>query len=257
MELVLIGSGTWGKNYISTINNFPNVSLIVANKNNWKSLLDQKPNGVIIATPPNVHFPILSHALSLNIPTMIEKPLMFSNDQFSQLSKSSTPILVNYLHLFSPYYQKIKDNIKQIKIIVSNGYNDGPIREYCNGLWDYGVHDLAMILDLAQEFPKNIEIKEINKNNEKSLYEVNLEFKRFNSKSQVGNGGERAVRNLVIETEQEGTLIYDDVWERNQINYSPPLTEVLRVFLNAIEGKKDARLGVDLSWDIARVLSRY
>src|SRR5208283_3041583 len=99
-KLLLVGSGVWGQKYISTLSNFSAVSLEAASRDNWKELIDKKPDGVIVCTPPQSHVEIASYALSQNIPTMIEKPLALSLSEAKLLRQFSAPILVNYVHLF-------------------------------------------------------------------------------------------------------------------------------------------------------------
>src|SRR5580658_1853229 len=73
------GTGKWGQNYIKTLSSFENVKLIIANRNNWKILIDDNiPDFVIISTPPQSHIEIAIYALEQNIPVIIEKPLSLS-----------------------------------------------------------------------------------------------------------------------------------------------------------------------------------
>lgn len=249
MKLLLVGNGKWAQNYVSTLASFTNVELKIANRDNWKSLIDEKPNGVMICTPPSSHIEIAERALRQNIPTMIEKPLALSHQEVERLQQFTTPILVNHIHLFSDAYQRLKSMIDpgSIASIVSLGFNKGPTREY-SSLWDYGCHDLAMILDLSQKYPQTIAATEV-KTKHGSLFNIKMKFDQFETESLVGNGGEKPVRKLKVAS---GGLkiVYDDVLHWGP----PPLTNALKVFMSAIGGSSDPRLGVDLSIQIVKIL---
>lgn len=199
INILLTGVGKWGQNYIKTLANFPNVNLKLANRSNWKQLINDRPDKIIVATPPDSHIEIASYALERNIPTMIEKPLALSLSEIDILSKFDPKlILVNHIHLFSQSYQRVKALVQEqkIKSIISNGYNKGPFRNY-SGLWDYGPHDVSMILDLANELPKSVIAVE-NKMESGSLFVIKMNFGNFSSFSIVGNGGEFSMRNLIV-----------------------------------------------------------
>lgn len=158
MDIILIGSGKWGKNYIKSFEK-QKTNLIVANRENWKDLIKHS-DGVIIATPPESHIEIALHCLNEQKPVMIEKPLALSLDDCFKLKEFNLPILVNHIHLFTAGYQNIKNKIDplsiiQIKTIVNN---NSELRNYSN-LWDYGPHDLSLIFDLLNFEPINCKIE--------------------------------------------------------------------------------------------------
>lgn len=236
LTILIVGSGIWGQKYISTLKSdseFGIFNVMVANRYNWRNLIDQFPDYVIIATPPNSHIEIASYSLSKNIPTLIEKPLALSLSEINILSKFDPKlILVNHIHLFSQPYQRIKELIKGQKInkIISNGFNKGPFRDY-SGLWDYAPHDISMILDLANKMPESVQTVE-NKMESGSLFTIRMNFKNFFSYSIVGNGGEIKVRNLTVKY-HNGNILDKNVTTLNDI---PPLNLVLDAFLS---GKMD------------------
>lgn len=251
MNILLIGVGKWGKKYISTLKNFHDVHLTTATRENWQQLIDAKPDGVIISTPPDSHIEIALYALDKNIPVMIEKPLSLSLNEAKQLEKFKIPILVNHIHLFADAYQNLKNIIKdcQITHIESFGYGDGPIRNY-SSLWDYGSHDIAMILDITNSIPNHIDIFEY-KNDLKSLFTIQMDYKLFHTESTVGNGSENKSRTLSVDFDGL-TLTYDD--KERPWHQAPPLTNAVKIFLEAIDGKEDYRVGLDLSLKVIQIL---
>jgi len=248
LNLLLVGVGNWGKNYISTLNDFTNINLQVANRYNWKQKINEHPDGVFVCTPPQSHIEIAHFALSKNIPTMIEKPLSLSFADACSLQEFKVPILVNHLHLFSTQYQQIKKiiNKKDISWIFSQGSSLGPIRIY-SSLWDYGPHDLSMILDLSNKFPKEINIKEMKKD-KLSLYAIELLFDTFSSLSVIGNAGYNKKR--LFNVYADLNLLYNGF---NSISVKP-LALAIKIFIDAIYGNYDYRLGLDLPLQVIKIL---
>lgn len=251
MKLLLVGNGKWAQNYISTLVGLSDVQLKIANRDSWKSLIDEYPDGVIVCTPPSSHIEIAEYSLQRNIPTMIEKPLSLSYQEASTLKQYRAPVLVNHIHLFSTAYQHLKSVItpQRINSIVSLGFNKGPVREY-SGLWDYGCHDLSMILDLMNGCPSTISASEV-RTKHGSLFNIKLKFGQTETESLVGNGGEKRVRKLKVE--YDGLkLVYDD--KLRPSTHGLPLANALKVFLASINGGSDSRLGVGLALDVLKIL---
>lgn len=250
-KIVIIGgNGVWGQNYVKTISNISNIDLTIANRNNWKKLIDDA-DGVIISTPPNSHIEIAKYILDKSIPVIIEKPISLSYQEAKILKQYNVPIIVNNIHLFSDAYQKIKDMSSKynIKHIYSEGMNNGPKRDY-SSLFDYAPHDLSMILDLLNEYPKKIDINETPTQYGK-LYTIDLNFQNISTMSIVGNGAHKKVRHFNVELENGINIIYDEIEKQNS------LANVINIFINAIRGKYDYRLGVDISLNILKILETY
>ena len=224
---------------------------------NWKELAQRKhklqiefsseDNCWLVYKPGSPNNNLVEKVRPGHIPTMIEKPLSLSFTEACSLQSFKTPILVNNIHLFSKQYQSIKElvNRDEITWMFSQGSNFGPIRNY-SSLWDYAPHDLSMILDLSNEYPKIINIKEI-KNNKLSLYAIELLFNNFSSLSIVGNAGINKKR--LFNVYANLNLLY------NGLNISQnPLANAIKVFIDAIYGIYDYRLGLDLSFKIIKIL---
>ena len=253
MKLLLIGAGKWGTNYISTLSSFENIELTVANKENWQHLIDQKPDGVIIATPPQSHIQIAEHAASYQIPIMLEKPVALSSSELQILNNYNPTVLVNYIHLFSDAYQwMIKSiDVDTITKISTHGYNRGPFRNY-SSLWDYAPHDLSMILYLLKEAPTCLDIQLIpNTNN--GLFGIEMLFNKCTTYSMVGSGGTNACRDFIVEF--NGMMLkYDD--KNRPTSHTAPLNNALSVFIKGIKGHIDERMGLELSFQITKILER-
>ena len=250
MNIVLIGAGHWGQAYIKTFTrDFPHVKLDIGTRQNWQKLVDQKPNGVIVCTPPNVHVEQALHALQQDIPVMIEKPLALSLKECEKLNGFKTPILVNHIHLFSEGYIQMKRVLgdhwtNKIDKIETAGWGTNQ-HEYSQ-LWDYGVHDLSMILDLMGQNPISVKCYKTNH------YHVMMDFgnkHQTHTVSLIGKNtkwkdiGLEKMRKIAIHFSGL-SLEYDDI--NRPSHHIPPLTNAIKTFLNVVEGMEDDRLGIDL-----------
>jgi predicted dehydrogenase len=196
----------------------------------------------MIVTQPEHHIELAEYALKYHIPTMIEKPLALSYDECCKLLKYNTStVLVNHIHLFSKTYQNIKHcvNICKIQNITTIASSNSQSRNYSR-LFDYGSHEIAIILDLAQQYPKTIKCTGSEPN-----FTITMEFDNFTSITNIGYSDNRQ-RLLDI---NNGQFIYDGM-----ASIDLPLTNALQVFIDAIHGKPDYRLGLDLSLQVMKVL---
>lgn len=247
MKILIIGSGRWGQNYIKTFaSSFSDIQLEIATRQNWKQLIDEKPDGIIVATPPQSHIEIASYVLEKNIPTLIEKPLSLSLKEAEILKQYTAPILVDHIYLFSTHYQEMKKNINPAKIkdIFSTGYSNNTQRDYSE-LWDYSPHDLAMILDITQKMPHTVKCTKVNDR----TYNISMSFDTFNTTSLIGHSNFERVRYFEVNDGQKHE--YEDV---KMIGNDSPLTNAIKVFIDAINGKDDSRLGIDLSLKVLKIL---
>lgn len=242
MKFLLIGNGAFSKAYQSTLlRDFPNVSFDIATRNDWKEKINEGTNGVFVITHPDSHVQISKFALERNIPVMCEKPLAFTVKECEELLPYTAPILINHIHLFSDAYQDLKTKIKPYEItsIFSIGSGNNPPRAYSR-LFDYGPHDISLILDLAQEFPWKIKCS---KSEYGQSFHINLAFEGFDSLSIIGYS-ENRTRYLNV----------NEVYGYDGRVKEFPLTNAIKVFIDAIQGKPDYRLGLGLSLNVMRVL---
>jgi predicted dehydrogenase len=265
-NILLIGNGHWGRNYVSTLADFPDVSLQIATRHNWKSLLDEQPDGVIIATPPQSHIDIAHYALERNVPVMVEKPLALSLNEIKILDRFSAPILVNHQHIFAPAFLKLREIVlswDRIDGIFTRGYGNGPFRDY-SSLFDYGSHDLSMCfallnnqtsIDYAARMPSW--------HSQGEIFDLHLNIGGVRVSAQIGNGAQNKSRYFEVFGGKE-TIIYDDIREDKlihngkvvKIDRTLPLASSIETFLQLIDGKKDWRSGLELSKMIIDTLER-
>jgi hypothetical protein len=103
-----------------------------------------------------------------------------------------------------------------------------------------------MILDLTNQLPNKV----ISWKNGyvKCNYSINMEFDKFQSYSLIGNNSEFKTRMFCVLF--NGLEIkYDGLKTKKY-----PLNNSIQTFINAINGKQDYRLGLDLTLKITKVL---
>lgn len=262
MKLILVGNGAWGRNYVSTLKAFPDVELQIANRNNWRQLIETRPQGVIVATPPDSHIEIASFAMDRQIPVMLEKPVALSEAEASKLKQyHHVPLLVNHIHLFSPAYLMLRNIACQegVSAITSLGGNAGPIRNY-SSLFDYGPHDVSMAMYLMGSDVTSVISEKITTH----LWRAKFSYGDVDHVAIVGAGFSGKARTFGVVTKTGRDIMYDDCSQPNlyfgtipmSVPNTPPLTIAIHTFIGAIEGKPDDRLGLDMSLRILSALER-
>ena len=259
MKILLIGNGAWGQKYIDTFKQWPHIKLHIGTRQSWQNDVEQKPDGVIICTPPSSHIEIARYSLEHHLPVMIEKPLALSYQEATQLLplQHNAPILVNHIHLFSDYFQEVmrqclSDQITQIDAINLRGSS----HHTYSPLYDQGCHDLSMILALMKEYPTQITAKF-----KVDAFHIDLQFDNKKSKIIISNKYETTVRHLKIKC-NNCNVVYNDHLMENKLrgiehnikNAKLPLTNALQCFFGLIEGKSDPRAGLDLPLQVMQIL---
>lgn len=295
VRLGLIGAGRWGRNYIKTIRALPTTRLgVLASRNpaskdlvdsscrvtsDWHELLDpQLIDGVIIATPPDLHVEMLEAAMRARLPAMIEKPLTLNLTDAVKLHtlqhECNALVLVDHTRLFNSAFIELNrqaPELGQIRNISSESGNWGPFRDY-TALWDYGPHDLSVALTLLRQSPSTVRIEELERRHVENTfagnYHIDLGFRSdVHATIKLGNLFENKTVRLTVVLDQ-GTLILDDLVADRLIRRDDktgsttaielddelPLTRAVETFVAGIRGNPSDYFGLDLAVEIARVL---
>ncbi len=247
IRLGLIGAGRWGKNFIRTIRGLDGVTLsaLCSRHPDSRSLVDSPCtilrdwhdlvgndlcDGVIIATPPDIHAEILGAMIRARIPSMVEKPLTLdlqeALDLQQLLRQNPTPVLVDHTYLFHPAYRELKrlsSQLGPIRSIQSEGGGPGPFRPNYTALWDYGPHDISMCLDLMNQTPHSVTCRACERN-QGGNYECDLFFPdNVRASIKVGNLASAKVRILTVRHD-EHSLTFDDLSPQKLWLDSTPIT---------------------------------
>lgn len=170
IRLGLIGAGRWGRRYLDTVARlYPDREVAITDVSRrtpeeipgvrlwpfWEDIMAWSGvDGVIIATPPELHSKMASLSLALGVPTLLEKPATMSlrtTEGLLHVARAKrTPCKVGHVHLASPAFQRAARELRGEKIISLDfvGHGNGPLRNY-SVLWDWAPHDLAMLFSLT------------------------------------------------------------------------------------------------------------
>lgn len=288
-HLALIGNGRWGSVIKKTLASLPDAELSYEVTHEWKELLEKDDiDGVIIATPPATHLEIALPFIQKGIPVFIEKPMTLSvSDAETLLEASNTtgvPVFVGHLHLYNPAFLGLKEVLKKsghVRLIVSEGTNNGPYRNDYSALWDWAPHDISMMLSIMGEMPITVRAwATATTRPHTTLWDssqIELTFPS-STRGYIANSWLSPIKkkNLTVMCE-DNTLVYDDVLpekklifyegmgpriqgdkvirEEPTISYPeydtiPPLTAELEAFIKMVRTKEspvsDARLGLQV-----------
>lgn len=183
IKVGIIGYGYWGPNYSRIIKTINGVKLVAvsdlsvknlndASKNlkvrvfsDYKDLLKESIDAVIIVTPTSTHFEIVKDALNSKRHVLCEKPLTLTSSQcheVTQLAKRKKRVLMTgYTFIFNSAFQKLLDLIHknilgELYYLSFTRMNLGPIRSDVNSLWDLAPHDFSMLYSITRKLPSEI-----------------------------------------------------------------------------------------------------
>lgn len=275
ITLALIGIGRWGKNYVNTINSLS--SCVLPKKfiktSNYKDLFSEENiDGVIIATPSSTHFKIAKEFLERGFNVLIEKPLTTNYKDALKLSeiakKNKNVVMVGHIYLYNPAFlvvKKLFKSIGKIKYISAEGMNYGPIRTDVSALWDWGPHDISMVIDLLEGLPQEVSAIGYDMCNLKLKFPNGI-FVFLN----IGWLSPVKKRNMTI-VGNKSTIIFDDTIEKKvalvdnlsrdkKVNYPSfskelPLTAEISSFVDKIKNrKKNNNSSLKMGLDVVKVL---
>jgi len=189
LKVCLIGYGYWGpklaRNFqnsnffnLVSVSDKSKANLLKAKKDfplvktstDFKKLIINNIDLVVIATPTETHFKISKFALEKKKHILVEKPISLSNTDVIKLQKISKKnkklIFVDYPFLFSGsinYIKKIIENKRYGKLLEIESYREqAPIRKDVNVVWDLAVHDISILSYLLRQNPKNMKSLKMN-----------------------------------------------------------------------------------------------
>ncbi len=295
MKLCLVGCGRWGKIYLKTIegmNSLTVSSIVLRNslpeiKGNYNFVYDLDEflkegniDGVIIVSPPDTHFELAKICIKHRVPVLIEKPFTKSYKQSRVLEKEFNKhgllCMVGYQHLFSIKHKLLKKQIPRIgKIrgINSIAISNGPFRNNVSVIRDWGSHEIAIAIDLFEDFPTSIKIKKINQSYTdpyKGLYNLQMKFsnkRQFNSI--FGNQSVIKKKKLIIEYDN-GIVFQDNLCNSGDIIisdnefidlekiieiYPLPLESSLKEFQEKIHNRSCVT-NINLSVNVNKILDK-
>lgn len=182
MRLALIGAGPWASRYAAIMRTMPGVRLaaVVSTRRRqssfrsprWVRSLSDLPaaqiDGAIVATSADSHARTATHLLDAGIPVLVEKPMTLDARSARRLHwqarRRGTLLMVAHTHLYSEAFAQLYEALQvsgtTISTLLGQGGNQGPYRQNCSALWDYGSHDMAMFLRLVDARPHRMRVRQ-------------------------------------------------------------------------------------------------
>jgi predicted dehydrogenase len=283
LRLGLVGLGRWGTRYLETVNGIPEAQLAAVTTSRprppgldpdcqlfarWPEMLAAAHllDGVILAVPPALHRPMAEACVEWQVPVLVEKPMATSVEDAVAMAaaahRSQVPIMVDHTHLFSPAFERLRRIVGAGPLEIHGcGGADGPLGRSVDPLWDWGPHDVAMVLALTGSMPIEVEARREPGPGGRSLSRLTLRFERGDKATLVvGNGMACKTRSLEVD-DGEQRLVYDDLAADKLVRYvngggeaiavsaELPLRRVVKKFLRTIRVREvhaSAALGVDV-----------
>ena len=176
----LIGFGRWGQTIARSLDNnkYCKISALVSNH---PVASDQIPQdctvystsvemyrkhsitAVIIANSPKDHYQEALLALENNLPTWIEKPLTANSEESLDLlavaTRLNSRVFVDHIFVHSfgwSIFKNASHDMGKLIRVQSKGGAPLPIRDSISPLWDWGPHDISLVLDLVGLKPLSI-----------------------------------------------------------------------------------------------------
>jgi predicted dehydrogenase len=180
MQVAVIGCGYWGKNLAR---NFAELGVLdtvcdmtdqgqatarsLAPACTITARLDdvfgnRQIDGVVIATPAETHFSLVTQALQAGKDVFVEKPLALTYEEGTELVRTAHTmqriLMVGHVLEYHPAIVSLRQLIAQgelgkIHYIYSNRLSLGKVRREENILWSFAPHDVAIILRLIGSLP--------------------------------------------------------------------------------------------------------
>ena len=182
-NIVVIGSGYWGKNLVRNFHDlgallgvcdiddktlrsfkekYPDIRTYT---NIEKVFADPEVKAVAVATPAETHFAVVRQAILSGKDIFVEKPIALTlaeGEELVALAHAHSRILmVGHILEYHPAVVKLNEMIDagelgKIRYIYSNRLNLGKIRTEENILWSFAPHDISVILLLLGEMPVEV-----------------------------------------------------------------------------------------------------
>ena len=263
LRLGVIGTGTWGRNYLRTVAGIPETRLArTAGRADWRKLVEANDvDAVIVAVPPAAQPEIALAAIDAGKPLLLEKPLALSVDAAQRIvaAAAARPVLVmvDHIHLFHPDFEALKRAAANGPIRAIRAAAGGRSRANVGALWDWGPHDVAMCLDLLGTEPAAVDcaLLESRPSGAGIGQRLRLEL-RF-------GGG--ALAQIELDTLREKHRSFTVELDSRSLHYdatppaSPadwPLARAVRAFAAAIAAGSRSQASVELGAVVVRVLQR-
>lgn len=181
----LIGYGYWGRNLARNIEAASGLQLVAIAESDAGAraaagkafpytdlmasgedvLTDPRVEAVVIATPAVRHAEVGLAALTAGRHVLVEKPLATSVEDCELMVKTaaqqSRVLMVGHTFLYAAPVRRLRAYIDSgelgnVRYLYSQRLSLGRIRRDCNALWNFGPHDISIMMYLLDDRPVEV-----------------------------------------------------------------------------------------------------
>jgi predicted dehydrogenase len=212
-------------------------------------LNDHSIKAVVIATPVESHFDLVTKSLDAGKHILVEKPMAKTVAQVQQIAESARGknliAMVGHTFLYNPAVRFVKEYVDsgklgEVRYIYSQRLNLGRIRSDVDALWNFAPHDVSIIqyllggLKPISVFKQGMEYVQ---ENISDVFFMNMVYPdRIMANVHVSWLDPRRVRQMIVVGSKK-MIVYDDVAENK-----------IAIYDKGIEQK--AILGESMDYDI-------
>jgi predicted dehydrogenase len=126
-------------------------------------------DAVVLATPASAHAEHARAVLEAGKHVLVEKPLALSSSECAHLTaiaeERGLTLMVGHTFVYSEPVRMLRDLIRsgelgRLLYIYGQRVNLGTIREDLNALWNFGPHDISILLYLLDEEPVRVSARQ-------------------------------------------------------------------------------------------------
>jgi len=201
IDVGVIGCGYWGPKLARNIHQIPTANLVMVSDlrqerleefkelypdieitTNYKELLEDDLDAVLIATPVNTHYPLAKDALQAGKHVLVEKPITSDSTQAQELvdlaASSGLTLMVGHTFEYNPAVEAMREVIQsgelgEIYYLNSTRVNLGLLQPDINVMWDLAPHDLSIMRFILDADPVKVSARGgVYVNTVRNLHEV-------------------------------------------------------------------------------------
>jgi UDP-2-acetamido-3-amino-2,3-dideoxy-glucuronate N-acetyltransferase len=182
-RIAVVGAGYWGKNLVRNLAAL-DALYCVCDQNEailetfrgkhpdakfYRSfsevIADDEIEGVVLASPAELHYTHAREVLLADKDVFVEKPLALRVEDGKELVRIAAErnriLMVGHLLQYHPGVRKLQEivaagKLGKLQYVYSNRLNLGRVRREENILWSFAPHDISVILSLTREIPESV-----------------------------------------------------------------------------------------------------
>ncbi len=188
--MATIGCGYWGPNLIRNCVEIPQVSLEAVADLDWErlthvqtrypgipmvtddytQLFDTGIDAVIVSTPPETHFEIVTNCLEQGLHVLVEKPLATTSAEARKMVEMAERydriLMVGHTFEYNPAVRALAASVRsgelgRIHYIDAVRVGLGLFHPTLNVIWDLAPHDVSILIHVLGEVPTSVSTRGI------------------------------------------------------------------------------------------------